>query len=141
MSLTKHGDRIFLNYKQNWFLWEPSWESFRPIQSYAWNGKEYEIGDREYCTDPMDSFYGFGSSKMKQVCDALTATYASQISGAHPVTTPTIGPSEWMFDRMVVLTPCAPRDRDSWKKMTHGRCRTLRRAPRNKLTRRILYQT
>lgn len=138
MSLTKHGDRIFLNYKQNWFLWEPSWESFRPITAYAWNGSEYEVIDRDYCADPMDPLYGFGTPAMKQVCDALTKTFASQISNATPVMTPTIGPSEWMLDRMVALTPCAPRDRTSWKRMTRGRGRTLRHAPRNKLTRRIL---
>jgi hypothetical protein len=138
MSLTKYGDTTFLNYKQNWFVWEPSWEMFRPITACAWNGTEYEIVEREYCADPMDPLYGFGTPQMKQVCDALTTTYASQLANAKLVTTPSVGPTEWMFDRVVAVTPCAPRDRDSWKRMVRGRTRTLRRAPRNKLTRRFL---
>jgi hypothetical protein len=138
MSITKYGDTIFLNSKQHWFVWEPSWEMFRPITSFAWTGTDYEIVDRAYCADPMDPLYGFGTPQMKHVCDVLTATYASRLDTAVPITTPSVGPSEWMFDRTVSLTPCAPRDRDSWKRMTRGRTRTLRHAPRNNRTRRFL---
>jgi hypothetical protein len=35
MSLVKVGDTILLQFKTVWFLWEPAWESFRPITSLA----------------------------------------------------------------------------------------------------------
>lgn len=138
MKLETYGDRVVLEYKQHWFVWEPAWDMFRPVDSYAWDGSEFVLDDKAYCADPMDSLYGFGSPSMKQLCDALTAAHASQVNAAPSVQTPCVGLSEWWFDRSVALTPCAPRTRESWKQMVRGRYRTLRVKPRNKLTRRSL---
>ena len=138
MSLSNVHDLTVLEYKQRWFLWEPAWETFRPITALAWTGTEYDLDDRAYCSDPMDPLYGFGSPQMKALCDGLTQMFASQVAKAPTRTMVSIGSSEWFYDRMASLTPCAPRDRASWKRMTHGRYKTLRRAPRNKLTRRTL---
>jgi len=111
---------------------------FRPVDSYAWDGTEFVLNDTVYCADPMDPLYGFGSSSMKQLCDALTSAYASQITTAPVVQTPCVGNVEWWVDRQVALTSCAPRTRESWKQMVRGRYRTIRVKPRNKLTRRSL---
>lgn len=129
---------VVCSVKNQWFVWEPAWESFRPIESIAWDGTAYVTNDRAYCSDPLDPLYGYGTPEMKKVCEALTSAQKNNVSNATVVSNLAVGPSEWMFDRMVALTPCAPRDRESWKRMTRGRTRTLRAGPRNKLTRRTL---
>jgi hypothetical protein len=137
MSLVKFNDRTFLDYKGNWFVWEPCWEGFRPVEAMEWDGYTYRIVDGSYCSDPSDVFYGYGSEKMKQVCEALAPLYKD-----NAVTTDrlAIGPSEWFRDRRVTLSPCAPRDKESWKRMCRGRVHTCRREQpvRNKFTRRNL---
>jgi hypothetical protein len=124
MSLSTFQDKTFLSYKGKWFVWEPSWESFRPIDAVEWTGQSFQIDDRAYCADPSDEWYGYGSSKMKQVCEALTPLYKA---GAPPMETPAIGSKvEWFRDRAVMLSPCASRDKDSWKRMCRGRIHTCR---------------
>lgn len=138
MNLQTIAGHTFLEYKRYWFVWEPAWESFRPIDSFAWSGTEYVLNDRAYCSDPMDPLYGYGTSQMKHLCDALTQSMGPRIGMAVSVQSPCIGPSEWFFDRQVSLTSCAPRDQSSWKQMIRGRHRTLRQRLRQKFTRRTL---
>jgi hypothetical protein len=138
MSLYSVGGAVVCQHKTQWFLWEPAWESFRPITSIAWDGSSYHTDDRAFCSDPFDPLYGYGSAEMKKYCESLTTALSAKVPNATVVPSLAVGPPEWFYDRMVALSPCAPRDRDSWKRMTRGRYRTLRRAPRNKLTRRTL---
>lgn len=133
MSLYKFQDYIYLEYKKRWFLWESAWEKFRPIHGIQWNGNAFVIDDKEYCSDPMDDLYGYGSSQMKQICDALTEKYSSQIK---IVECPETGNLEWFYDRRVSLTPCCPRTKDSWKRMVRGKYKTLRKGPAVTFTRR-----
>lgn len=134
MSLVSFQNKIYLRYKQYWFVWESAWDSFRPIQSLLWNGTSFEE-ENVYCQDPFSEVYGYGDEKMKQVCQLLkqheTPKQVNWICiGKNPV---------WMYDRFVCLSPCAPRDRQSWKRMIRGKHRTCRAAPRGKkLTRRAL---
>ncbi len=136
MSLFKFHDHIYLEYKKNWFLWESAWEKFRPIKGIQWNGTSFVVNDSEFCADPLDPLYGYGSPQMKQICDAFTAKYASQVSNAKVVDSPEIGNIEWFYDRRVSLTPCCPRTKDCWKRMTRGRYKTLRKGPAVTFTRR-----
>jgi len=138
MSLYSYQTLTFLDYKSNWFLWEPAWRGFRPLTSLSWDGTKFFLDDRMYCADPSDPLYGYGSVQMKQVCDLLTQTYESKLAGATPMKTPAIGTTEWFHDRFVSFTPCAPKDMSSWKRLAKGRHDTLRKPPRNKLTRRVL---
>lgn len=138
MNLQTIAGHTVLEYKHYWFIWEPAWECFRPIDSFAWNGTQYWIDDRAYCSDPLSPLYGYGTPQMKQLCDALSEAVGPRIGMAMPRPSPCIGDSEWFFDRMISLTPCAPRDHASWKAMSRGRHRTLRKGSRNKLTRRTL---
>lgn len=137
MSLVKFQDRTFLDYKGNWFVWEPCWEGFRPIQAVEWDGHTYRIVDTSYCSDPSDPFYGYGSESMKQVCDALAPLYKPTACSTDRLA---IGQTEWFRDRRIALSPCAPRDTESWKRMCRGRVHTCKREPtlRNKFTRRNL---
>ena len=133
--LYEFQDRIFLEHRKYWFVWEPAWENFRPIQDVAWTGSTFQIKDDVYCADPMSPFYGYGSAQMLQVCELLQDKYDETPA---KVSSLPIG-SEWFRDRMVSLTPCAPRDGRSWKRMVRNEGRTCRKAPRGKrLTRRKL---
>jgi len=123
----------FVHHHNQWFIWESAWDSFRPIQAFAWNGTRFEIDDQLYCKNPFDQFYGYGSLEMKVLSQQLNirykdATYIQQC--------PIIGQSEWWFDRDIVLTKCCPRDKVTWKRYVKNHYRTLRHLTRNKFTRR-----
>ena len=134
MSVIRVGDRTLLQVKSAWFLWEPAWDSWRPLPALSWDGDRLVIDDRAYCADPTDPFYGYGSATMRDLCATLTKTYAP--SDAPPGPVPAVGPSEWFYDRYLSLTPCAPRDRASWKRFHKGKYRTPKAAPKTRLTRR-----
>ena len=124
-------DRLVLEYKGWWFLWEEAWDSFRPIQAIQWDGETFRFDDDEVCSDPLDPLYGYGSEPMKDLCellgDHLTLSVPDDADTLVVGSTP-----EWFFDRFVVLTPCAPRTHASWKKMVQGHGRTCRKAPKGK---------
>lgn len=135
MSVLRFQDHIFLQYKTHIFVYEPSWDMYRPIDGVAWNGREWVIQDREYCKDPFDSLYGYGRQTMHEVCDVLTNKFQEEEGKVVPY--PSLGKLEWFRDRYVMLTPCAPRDTGSWKQLHRGRVRTGKnRGLRNKFTRR-----
>ena len=132
--LYEFQDKVYLEYKQWWFVWEPAWESFRPIEGVMWDGRSFRLQEQSFCTDPTSEVYGYGSDKMKQLCELLQDKYTSN---AVKVSTLPFG-TEWFRDRLVAFTPCAPRDVQSWKRMVRNKPRTCRKAPRGKkLTRRI----
>jgi hypothetical protein len=136
MSLVTFHDHVFLQYKHLWFVWESSWETFRPIETIQWTGSCFETRD-SYSTDPTDPLYGFGSESMKKVCDLLKTNYSSQMKDAKPVRDLLIGTPTWFRDRRIVLSPCASTDTASWKRMVGRHARTCRVAPRgSKFTRR-----
>lgn len=126
-------DKLIYEYKQWWFLWEPAWESLRPIQGIAWDGTTFRIQDDAFCSDPTSPLYGYGSPQMRQLCELLSENVPDPVN----VSTVPFG-NEWFRDRFVALTSCAPRDTMSWKRMVQNKARTCRKAPRGKkLTRRI----
>ena len=134
MGLFEFQDKVYLEYKQWWFVWEPAWEGFRPIEGVAWDGRSFQVQDSVFCADPTSDVYGYGSDKMKELCELLHTKYNT--AAVHVSTLP-IG-NEWFRDRFVDFTPCAPRDLPSWKRMVRHRARTCRIAPRGKKrTRRI----
>lgn len=136
MSLFKFQDYTYLEYKKNWFLWESAWEKFRPIKGIQWNGTSFVVDDTDFCANPFDDLYGYGSLQMKQICDVFTEKYASQISKANIVLSPETGKLEWFYDRRACLTPCCPRTKDAWKRMVKRKYKTLRRGAADRFTRR-----
>jgi len=128
--------------KENSYLYvfEATWDSFRPITKVEWNGKKFDINDATYKQDLFDQYYGFGSHEMKIHCKNLTEN--TELNG------PELDPlsfwrwcgtsTEWFRDRQCVLSPCGNHD---WKKYiitTGSRPRTLRRAPSSRITRRLV---
>ena len=135
MSVVKVGETVYLEVKSAWFVWESAWDSYRPVTSVAWDGTRVVTDDRAYCADPTDPLYGYGSAKMQELCTLLTKTYPPSL--ARPSILPAIGQPEWLYDRFVAMTPCAPRDKASWKRLHKGRYRSPRSAPKTRLTRRV----
>jgi hypothetical protein len=122
-------ERVFLK-KDGWFVWEPSWDMFRPISRFVWNGKAYVIDDTAYIKDPFSDLFGFGTPAMKDVCTNLTNEYLEGIENAPTVREACIGNPVWARDRFVVTD-----DIDTWR--THlraigSRARTCRNQPRGK---------
>lgn len=125
------GDLLILSYGSQLFVWESVWKGFRPITSVAWNGVRHVVEDSNYRSDPTERLYGYGSREMVVLCEALTKKYSKQVA----VRRPEYGEgAEWFRDRMVVFTPCAPRDGLSWKRLCNGRRKTCRQQPRGRHT-------
>ena len=135
MYLTRFGDNIFLEVKGSWFTWEPCWESFRPVHAVRWDGSTFRTEFVE--GSPLDPLYGYGSEAMKRLCEALSENLKDRLSNAVPVDTPEVGPLVWFRDRRISVSPCAPLDIASWKRMHRGKPRTCRHVVlKNKFTRR-----
>lgn len=135
--LYEFRDRLVLEYKKWWFVWEEAWEAFRPVNAIAWNGTSFVFDDHEYCSDPTDPLYGYGTHSMKDLCIMLADQKIDEV----PEETDTLVTEnmEWFFDRRVSITQCAPRDRKSWKRMVQNDGRTCRKAPKGNLfTRRCI---
>jgi len=134
--LYEFRDRIVLEHKRWWFVWEEAWDCFRPVNAIQWDGTAFVFDDREYCSDPSDPWYGYGSQTMKDLCELLGDQRLEELP--KEVNRLDAGPLEWFFDRRASLTPCAPRDHASWKRMVQGKGKTCRKAPKGlKYTRRV----
>ena len=129
MGLFEFRENTFLEYKGYWFVWESAWEAFRPIQGVAWTGSSFRIVDTQFCSDPTDPLYGYGSESMMKLCELLRDR--RELPATQVESLP-IGIKEWFRDRFVVMDICAPRDVVSWKKLVQGKGRTCRKAPRGK---------
>lgn len=135
--LYEFRDRLVLEYKKLWFVWEEAWEAFRPINGIAWDGQVFVFDDHEYCSDPTNPFYGYGSQPMKDLCLLLEDQKVDELP--EEMDTLVTENMEWFFDRRVAVTPCAPRDHKSWKRMVQNDARTCRKAPKGtKFTRRCI---
>lgn len=130
--LYEFRDKLFLEYKKWWFVWEPAWEAYRPIEGIVWDGTTFQIQDDMYCSDPTSPMYGYGTNQMRELCTLLQENQGTPVK----VSTLPFG-TEWFRDRFVAFSPCAPRDVQSWKRMVQNKPRTCRMPPRGKkLTRR-----
>ena len=130
-------DRAYLHVVSRWFVWEPAWSLFRPVDGLAWDGTKFVLDDAAYCADITDRQYGFGSEEMYQVCSQLSETWADKVPDAPVANVLNIGKAEWFFDRPMVITPCAPRTKESWR-ATGLQRRSLRvfKSPRKTFTKR-----
>jgi hypothetical protein len=129
------------------FVFEPTWDSFRPIEKVGWDGIKYSIVDRKYKADLFDQNYGYGSLQMKALCRQLSQT--SELEEAKEITDPVsfwkwCGETEakWFYDRACVFSnSCISRDTNGWKKYLHYlnvRAKTLKNTVRGRITRRLV---
>lgn len=148
MELCMFHDRIYGKKNKQLFVFEPSWDSFRPIKKVAWNGETYAIIDDEYKSDLFDDNYGYGSLGMKALCRELIQN--TELDSATEITDSLLfwkwcGETEakWWFDRGCVFAdPCISKDQKQWKayiKYLQTKPKTLKRSLKGKsMTRRLV---
>lgn len=120
------------------FVWEAAWDSFRPIESIGWNGKEIIGVDTKYKQDIFDPYYGYGSPEMKQLCRRLTDITELDVPES---TIPWLKGEFWRDRNCAFAFECSSRSVHSWKKYIgymNSRAKTLRKIPGNRITRRKL---
>jgi len=136
MELCEFHDRIYGKYSGQLYVFEPTWDSFRPITSVAWDGSKFAVNDKEYKRDLFSEDYGYGSIEQKAICRRLLQE--TELENATEIKDPIVfwkwtGQTEakWWKDRACIFSnPCVPRDTHSWRKYLqylNVRAKTLRR--------------
>lgn len=147
MELCSFHDRIYGKKDGQLFVFESTWDSFRPIERVAWNGDTYTILDSSYKLDLFDENYGYGSLVMKAKCRDLTQT--TELDDAKEISDSIVfwkwcgeTTAKWWLDRACVFTDaCVPKDNQNWKKYLkylQTKAKTLRRPLKGRMTRRLV---
>jgi hypothetical protein len=71
MELRTFYNRIYGKYDKQLYVFEPLWDSFRPIERVGWNGKQFSIVDSKYKQDIFSRTYGFEGLEQKNLCKKL----------------------------------------------------------------------
>jgi len=143
MELIKFYGKTYGKENSQLYVFEETWDSFRPISKVVWNGKKFEIVDSIYKSDLFSQVYGYGSMEMKIRCRNLTAE--TELENTVEIPNPTDfwkwcgTPTEWVRDRFIALSStCGDKN---WKKFvmySNSKPRTARHAPAGRLTKRLL---
>lgn len=147
MELCEFHDTIYGKFKGQLYIFEYTWDSFRPIEFVGWDGSKFSPVDQKYKLDLFSSNYGYGSLEQKALCRKLVQE--TELENAHEIKDPIqfwkwCGNTEakWWRDRPCVFSSaCVSRDGQSWKKYLqylNVRAKTLRRAFRGRVTRRLV---
>ena len=147
MELCEFHDRIYGKYEGQLYVLEPAWDSFRPIESVAWNGTVFEIQDSKFKKNLFDSYYGYGSLQQKALCRRLIQE--TELENAVTIQDPIdfwkwcgIKSAKWWHDRPCVFSsPCVSRDVQSWKRYLrylNVRAKTLKNKVRSRVTKRLV---
>ena len=132
-------DRVFLKHADIWYVWESHWDSFRPIDAFAWNGTKYVVLDYSFTQDPFSELFGYGTPEQLKLCKELTDKHLDKLESAPVVRSAIIGEPVWARDRWAVMAPSAV---GTWRKhiaATGSRAHTCKKQPRGKkVTKRVL---
>lgn len=135
--------RTYGKYSGQLFVFEPTWDSFRPITKVGWDGKKFST-DEPFKTNLFSPHYGFESPEQKTLCRQLAET--TELDGRE-IKDPTefwkwagLTSASWFRDRpCVFLTECVPRNWHNYVKYLGSRGKTLRRRiPSGRVTRRLI---
>jgi hypothetical protein len=143
MELCVFHDRIYGIYETQLYVFEPTWDSFRPIERVGWDGQKYSIVDSKFKTDLFSDFYGYETSEQKQLCKRLIEE--TELEGASEITDSVVFwkwsgevEAKWFKDRPCVFSsPCVDKNWVKYLKYLNIRPRTLRNYPRVR-TKRLL---
>ena len=145
MELITFHDQIYGKYEKKLYLFEPTWDSFRPIAGIAWNGRMF-VPIESHKSDLFSETYGYGSLNEKALCRKLIQE--TELSESREVKDPVLmwrwyGEQnvKWWRDRPCVFLPCVSRDNESWKlylKYLETKAKTLRRPFHGRSTRRLV---
>ena len=67
---TFHGN-VFGKLQGKIYVFEPTWDSFRPITKVAWNGSVFAIIDSKFKNNIFCPNYGFETEEQKKLCRKL----------------------------------------------------------------------
>jgi len=145
MDLISFHERLYGKYENKLYVFEPTWDSFRPIEGIAWNGKMF-VPIEPYKNNLFSDTYGYGSLEEKELCKKLLEQ--TELSEFRDVSDPIFmwrwyGEKniKWWKDRPCVFLPCVSRETESWKsylKYLNTRAKTLRRPVLGRFTRRLV---
>ena len=135
--------RIYGKYSGQLFVFEPTWDSFRPVTKVGWDGKKFST-DEPFKTNLFSPHYGFESPEQKTLCRQLAETTELD---AREIKEPVefwkwagLTDASWFRDRpCVFLTECTPKNWHDYVKYLGSRGKTLRRRiPSGRVTRRLI---
>jgi hypothetical protein len=147
MELLTFHDRIYGKINKKLYVFESSWDSFRPISGVGWNGSNFTQIDSEYKQDIFASDYGYGSLAERAECRRLTQE--TELSETKETKDPIVlwrwyGETnvKWWRDRPCVFSsPCVAKDILAWKKYLkyiESKSKTLRKPLKGRATRRLV---
>jgi hypothetical protein len=147
MELCEFHDTIYGKFEGQLYIFEYTWDSFRPIEFVGWDGSKFSPVDRKYKLDLFSPNYGYGSLEQKALCRKLVQE--TELENAREIKDPIqfwkwCGNAEakWWRDRPCVFSSgCVSRDGQSWKKYLqylNVRAKTLRRPFRGRVTKRLV---
>ena len=131
--LIRFRGRIFGRDGHQWYVWEPRWDSMRPIDGYAWDGTRYILQDTRYLGDLFEENFGFGEHVQK--CAELTGKWADQLDSVPESKDAVIGNAPvWWKDAWVALAnmEVSPTTWARRHRYLQTRPRTCRKPPRGK---------
>ena len=141
MDVCLFHTRIYGKLNRALYVFEPTWDSFRPITKVGWDGKKFSADG--YFGNLFSPHYGFESPEQKQWCRELTESTELQ---AREITDPVefwrwagLSDASWFRDRPCVFyTDCSPRNWQTYLKYIGQKHKTLRGPPRGRGTRRLI---
>lgn len=144
MDLRTFHSRIYGKYENQLYVFEPTWDSFRPIEKVGWDGKQFAIVDTKYKEDLFNTIYGFESLEQKNLCRRLLDE--TELEHSVEVTDPITfwkwcGETEakLFIDRPCVFAnSCVEKDWRRYLQYLNVRPRTLRHFPTGRITKRLL---
>jgi hypothetical protein len=144
MELKTFHNRIYGKYESQIYVFEPTWDSFRPIERVGWDGKQFAIVDAKYKQDLFSTVYGFENQEQKTLCRNLLEE--TELDDSVEITDPIafwrwFGETEAKLfkDRPCVFAgPCVEKDWRQYLQYLNVRPRTLRQFPTGRLTKRLL---
>lgn len=145
MELVEFRGNIFGKQRGQLYVFEPTWDSFRPISRIAWNGSAFVTDDQKYKTNLLSPYYGFESLQQKAECRQLLRE--TELGDAKLITDPVElwkwygeTTAKWWRDRpCVFLNSCVSRD--DWTrylKYLRTKHKTIRNSFKRQLTRRLV---
>ena len=135
--IAKFGDRIYGKNNTKLLVWDAGWDTFRPVDKIVWNPnrKDVQILYGQLCSELFDTDYGFGEDR--EACVEFTDKFVADIENAPQIEsidefwTWTGQPTQWFYDRVIVLHPCCAKpSRAEYLRIMNLRAKTAKRIPR-----------
>jgi hypothetical protein len=138
--MKRFQDKVYALSQKGLLLWEPSWDTFRPVESVVWNPAHNQLEPYFgiYTHDIFDVDYGFKDTAMHEFCIDFTDTNSYDVGGAEDLEDIlefwkwSNADVKWVGDRMMAIHPCSgDPERKKFITRYNLRSKSLRRAPRN----------